>query len=100
PRTLAEVDLTAIVAALAAVETEDPGNPKDNRRPVQLERELAAAKARIELLERENHDLNSRLSEIAALASAAAPATLNDVSHQTPRPKAQAKPPRPLRLVT
>jgi hypothetical protein len=70
------VDLTAIVAALAAVETEDPGKPKeDRRRQVELERELAAAKARIELLERENHEFNSRLAGIAALAVGMRPAT-------------------------
>src|ERR1700738_3336940 len=76
PRTLAEVDLTAITAALAAVATEslprirsgEPGKPKeDRRRHAQLEHELAAAKARIEILERDNRELNSRLAEIAAL---------------------------------
>jgi hypothetical protein len=100
PRTLAEVDLTAIVAALAAVETEDPEKPKDNRRQVQLERELAAAKARIELLEQENRALNSRLAGIAALAAGAGPATVNDVSREEARPKIEAKPARPLRVVT
>src|SRR5436309_603698 len=52
PRTLAEVDLTAIVAALAAAETEaNPEVPKlDRRREVRLEQELAAAKTRIEFL--------------------------------------------------
>ncbi|HJZ15100.1 MAG TPA: hypothetical protein VJ251_06570, partial [Stellaceae bacterium] len=80
PGTLAEVDLTAIVAALAAVETEDPGKPKeDRRRQVELERKLAASKARIELLEQENHELNSRLAGIAALAAGAAHASVNDV---------------------
>jgi uncharacterized protein len=100
PRTLAEVDLTAIVAALAAVETEDPEKPKDNRWQVQLERELAAAKARIEFLEQENRALNSRLAQIATLAAGAAPAIVDDTSHAAQRPKIEAKPVRPLRLVT
>ena len=43
PRTLAEVDLTAIVAALAAAGGEDPGKPKEDRSVrAQLEQELAA----------------------------------------------------------
>jgi Helicase HerA, central domain len=100
PRTLAEVDLTAIIAALAAVESEDPEKPKDNRRQVQLERELAQAKARIELLEQENRALNSRLVSIAAFAAGTVPAIVDDASHTAPRPKAEAKPPRPLRIVT
>jgi hypothetical protein len=101
PRRLAEVDLTAIVAALAAVEAEDPGKPKkDDRRQVQLEREMAAAKARIELLEQENRALNSRLAEIAALAAGAAPAIVDDASHTASQPKIASKPARPLRVVT
>jgi hypothetical protein len=81
PRTLAEVDLTAITAALAAVATAslprarsgDPVTPEeDRRRYAQLEPELATATARIELLEGENRELNSRLAEIAALAAGAA----------------------------
>ena len=68
PRTLAEVDLTAIVAALAA-EAPDSGNPrKDHRKLAQLERDLAAAKGRIETLERDNRDLAARLERIVALA--------------------------------
>ena len=59
PRTLAEVDLTAIVAALTAAETEDPGKPKeDPRRHAQLEAELATAKARIDTLEQQNRELD------------------------------------------
>jgi hypothetical protein len=96
PRTLAEVDLTAIIAALAAVEAEDPEKPKDNRRQVQLERELSAAKSRIELLEQENCALNSRLAKIAALAADAAPVIVDDAS---PQPKVEAKPARRLRVV-
>jgi hypothetical protein len=99
PRTLAEVDLTAITKALAAVETADPGKPReDRRREVQLERELAAATARIEALERDNRDLNTRLAEIAALAAGAAQ-TLKETSDSAPRPKDEAKPVRPLRVV-
>src|ERR1700720_181460 len=107
PRTLAEVDLTAITAALAAVETEslprtrsgDPGNPKEDRRLAQLEHELAAAKARIEILERDNRDLNSRLAEIAALAAGAARAPVEAISGAAPRLKNEAKPVRPLRVL-
>ena len=109
PRTLAEVDLTAIITALAAVATEslprtrsgDPGKPKeDRRRQVELERELAASKARIELLEQENQELNSRLAGIAALAAGPAPASVDNISREAPRPKIEAKPVRPLRVVT
>ena len=70
PRTLAEVDLTAIVAALAAAE--DPRtSTKDPSRRAQLEQELAAARARIAILEEDNHELKSRLGEISALAASA-----------------------------
>ena len=80
PRTLADVDLTAIVAALAAAETgatdKAPDGPArgtlsrdEAARRAQLEQELAAAKARIVTLEEENRALASRLAEIAALAS-------------------------------
>jgi hypothetical protein len=70
PRTLAEVDLTAITAALAAAETSEVGQ-EDRRRRDRLERELTTAKARIEVLEQENRDLRSRLTGIAALVSGA-----------------------------
>ena len=54
PRTLAEVDLTAIVAALAAAGGEDPGKPKEDRSVrAQLEQDLAAARARIAVPRRE-----------------------------------------------
>jgi hypothetical protein len=73
PRTLAEVDLTAIVEALAS-ETPDAGKPgKDHRRYAQLERDFAAARARIETLERENRELAARLERIAALAATPQP---------------------------
>jgi hypothetical protein len=104
PRTLAEVDLTAIVAALAAAETEDSQKPRslsrveseDRRREVELERELAAAKGRIELLERENRELNSRLAGIVALAAGTAGGSIIDVPPEAPRPKSEAKSVRPL----
>jgi hypothetical protein len=103
PGTLAAVDLTAIVAALAA--SEQTGEPKagprassrDRERQAQLERELAAATARIAALEQENRDLTSRLAKIAALAEGKdAPA----VSVAEPRPTPKAKPPRPVRAVS
>ena len=74
PGTLAAVDLTAIVAALAATEAGNPAQPKQDRyRQAQLERDLAAAKARIEILERDNRELGMRLEQIAALAADRAP---------------------------
>jgi hypothetical protein len=102
PRTLAEVDLTAIVAALAAAETEDhSAKPReDRRRHAQLEQELAAAKARIEILEQENRELNSRLEGIAALIAGSKHALVDAVSPEEPRPKIEAKPVRPIRVVT
>jgi len=80
PRTLADVDLTAIVAALAAAETGATGKAPDGptqgtlaqdeaARCARLEQELAAANVRIATLEEENRALASRLAEIAALAS-------------------------------
>jgi hypothetical protein len=69
PRTLAKVDLTAIVEALAA-ETPDAGKPgTDHRRYAQLERDFATARARIETLEQENRELAARLERIEALAA-------------------------------
>ena len=74
PGTLAAVDLTAIVAALAATEAGNPAQPKQDRyRQAQLERDLAAAKAPIEILERDNRELGMRLERIAALAADRAP---------------------------
>jgi Helicase HerA, central domain len=99
PRTLAEVDLTAITAALAAASIEDKNHPKsaprsadDRRRHDEIEQELAAAKTRIAALEEQNRELRSRLSGIAALAggaSRASPATLsviNPPATTAPRP--------------
>src|SRR5271170_4129073 len=105
PRTLAKVDITAIIAALAAFEhagepkTGPRGSSKDRERQpqLQLERELAAATARIAALEQENRDLTSRLAEIAALAgSRDAPA----VFVAEPRPTPEAKRPRPERAAS
>jgi hypothetical protein len=60
PRTLAEVDLTAIVAALAAAGVEDPRTQiEDHSRHARLEQELAAARARIAVLEEDNRELKS-----------------------------------------
>jgi uncharacterized protein len=100
PRTLAEVDLTAIVAALGAAETQAIGKPKeDRRRHALLEAELAAARARIESLEQKNHELSARLERIAALAAGPAP-TADDAALAEPRGKIEATPVRPLRVVT
>jgi len=102
PGTLAEVDLTAIVAALTAAKTEDPGKPKeDPRRHAQLEAELATAKARIDTLEQQNRELTGRLERIAALA-AAGPVSAPDAAAlpEQPRAKIQEKAVRTLRVVT
>jgi hypothetical protein len=100
PRTLAEVDLSAIVAALADANNEDPGKTtEDRRRHTQLERELAAAKARIEMLEQENRELNSRLVEIAALAAGTSRATVDAVRFEKPALKLETKPVRSLPVV-
>ena len=107
PRTLAEVDLTAIVAALAAAETvasdKAPDGPTQGTlsrdeaaRRDQLEQELAAAKARIVTLEEENRVLASRLAEIAALASGSKEAL--PISAPVSAPISEAKPPHSLRL--
>jgi hypothetical protein len=94
PRTIAEVDLTAIMAALAAAETEDQAaRPKDDRHAA-LERELAALRQRISLLDEENRALNSRLAEIAALAAGTEQGPVPAVAGAEARPRA----PRPVRL--
>jgi hypothetical protein len=70
PRTLAEVDLTSITAALAAAEAPEAAKPaEDRRRVTALDRELAAARGRIAILEQENRALGARLEQIAALAA-------------------------------
>jgi hypothetical protein len=106
PRTLAEVDLTAIVAALAAAGVEDPRTPlEDPSRHAQLEHELAAARARIAVLEEDNRELKSRLAEISALAAGAVRAVVDPVIPAFPGAKGPrsrtVKPERlPLRVVT
>jgi hypothetical protein len=103
PQTLAEVDLTAIVAALASAGAEVPGKPKEREtRYDQLEQELAAAKERITTLEEKNRELNSRLAGIAALAAGTvrAPADAAAIVVR-PRPKIpDAKSVQALRVVT
>jgi len=95
------VDLTAIVAALAVAETEDPGKPKsDRRRDAQLERDLEAAKARIATLEQENRELNARLERIATLAAGSVPVSGDTGLREQPLAKIEAKAVRPLRVVT
>jgi hypothetical protein len=102
PRTLAEVDLTAVVAALAAAETGATDKAPDGAtrgtlsrdeaaRRAQLEQELAAAKARIVTLEEENRALASRLAEIAALARASKEAL--PISAPASAPISETKPP-------
>jgi uncharacterized protein len=102
PRTLAEVDLTAILAALAFAGAKGPEKPKPEAiRHAQLERELAAAKARIAALEDKNRELSSRLAGIAALAGGAV-RTSDDATATAaePRPKIpDAKSVRPQRVM-
>jgi hypothetical protein len=99
PRTLAEVDLTAIVAALAAVETENPVKPREtSQRQAQLERELATAKAQIDTLEQQNRELTARLERIASLAAGSAP--MHDDAGLPKKAKIETKPVQPLRVVT
>jgi hypothetical protein len=110
PRTLAEVDLTAITAALAAAETGDPQKPErqprpqseDRRQLLQLEEKLAAANTRIAGLEQENRELKSRLAGIAALAADSTSVTVDaKPSQPEPRPpKHKPAPPQPSRPVS
>jgi uncharacterized protein len=103
PRTLAEVDLTAIVTALAAAGGEDSGKPNEDRSArTRLEQELAAARARIAALEENNRELHSRLAKIAALAAGAirTPVDAAEIAAD-PQPKIPgAKPVRPSRVGT
>ena len=102
PRSLAEVDLTAITAALAAAEARDPARAEnrarlrqessgqDRRLHAEREQELSSAKARIAILEQENHALRSRLSGIAALAAVVVehtdpPLQVASISFEEPR---------------
>jgi hypothetical protein len=100
PRTLAEVDLTAIVTALAAA-----GGEKTERASsvyARLEQELAAARARIAALEENNRELESRLAKISALAAGTVRAPVVDPETAAePQPKIPlAKPVRPSRVGT
>ena len=76
PRTLAEVDLSAITAALA--EARDSGAKAgtaaegSRRKLTELERQLTAAQARIGALETEATAMRARLSQIASMAAGAA----------------------------
>jgi uncharacterized protein len=101
PRTLAEVDLTTIVAALAAGGSEDTGKSKEDRSAhARLDQEIAAMKARIGALEENNRELHSRLAQIAALAAIAdrAPVDATEIA-AGPQPKSQlAKPVRRQRI--
>jgi hypothetical protein len=81
------VDLTAIVAALAAAGAEDPGKPQEDRsRLAQLEQELVAAKERIAALEENDRALNSLLAQIAVLATIAGHAPVDAAVIAKPRP--------------
>jgi hypothetical protein len=103
PRTLAEVDLTAIVAAVAPSGDELPGKPKeDGSVQARLEHELAAASARIAALEENNREIRSRLAKIAAFAASdvRTPVDAADIAAE-PQPKIPgAKPVRPSRVGT
>ena len=106
PRTLAGVDLTAIVAALAAAGAQDSRTSKEDLfRHGQLQQELAAARARIAVLEEDNRQLKSRLAEISALAAGSVRAPVVDpgipafAETKGPRPRI-VKRERPLRVVT
>jgi uncharacterized protein len=100
PRTLAEVDLTAITAALAAAETTGSENPEpqprvqsqDHRQLAELEHQLATANARIASLGQENRELKSRLAGIAALAAGSPTLAV----HPKPAQSVQLKPSHPV----
>jgi hypothetical protein len=100
PRTLAEVDLTAIVAALAAA---GPRKSKEEGTcNAQLAHELAAATAQIAALEENNRELISRLDAIKALATGAARAPIHATETAAgPRPNtSDAKAVQPQRVAT
>jgi len=77
PRTLAEVDISAITAALATakVESDQPSATDNRRRTAALERQLNAALARIAALELETEALRRLLHQIATLAGTSAVST-------------------------
>jgi uncharacterized protein len=103
PRTLAEVDLSAITAALAAAETADTEKPggqarpqsEDRRHLLQLEEQLAAANARIADLEQEDRELKSRLADIGALAAASSPVAVHAKPSQSEQALPAKKPVQP-----
>ena len=106
PGTLAAVDLTAIIAALSAAE-DHPGEPKapprarwgeDRQWQIQLERELAEAKARIADLEQQNRALAARIAQIAALAADPAGPSGGGRPAEKPRTKIET-PVRPVRMM-
>jgi hypothetical protein len=72
PRTLADVDLSAIVAALAATSTEKQTHKpaRDDRRVAILERDVAAARDRASALENENRELRAQLDAIGKIIQA------------------------------
>ncbi|HJT07598.1 MAG TPA: hypothetical protein VJ747_11765 [Stellaceae bacterium] len=99
PRTLAEVDLSAITAALVeagvARSDDDAAAGGPHRRRTELERQLVerdrqltAAQARIVCLEAEAAALRARLGQIASLA--AETASLPAALRPSPRPSAPA----------
>jgi hypothetical protein len=107
PRTLADVDLSAITAALA--EARAPGRDKDvaaggsRRKLTELKRQLtdqdrllATAQARIVALEAEATALRSRLGRIASLAAEAtslpSPVTQRVAARPLPSPPASKAP--------
>ena len=103
PRTLAEVDLTAIVTALSAASDEDLGKPKGDRSAhARLEQELAAARARIAALGENNRELHSQLAKIAAFAAGAIRTSVDtaDVAAQSQPKIPGARSVRPSRVET
>jgi uncharacterized protein len=103
PRTLAEVDLSAITAALA--EARGPGPDRDvaaggsRRKLTELEHQLterdrllATAQARIAALEAEATALRARLGRIASLAAETAPPSpaAGDAARPSPLPSSPA----------
>jgi uncharacterized protein len=103
PRTLAEVDLTAIVAALAVPERSEPEkqghaprapSAEDRLRLARLEEELAATNSRIAGLEQENRELKLRLTRIASLAAGSAAEQVEAVASQEQKSRPSSAPKR------
>ena len=104
PRTLAEVDLSAINAALAAEDSKAAARAGDRERllEMQLERQrreheqqLAAARSRIAELEAEAASLHARLGQIATLAGGPMPAALVAAPKREETPVPQLPSPSP-----